>query len=238
MKGLWTKNAVTYSDIKEIPIPESTLTYQAVPYTDLIDSLLVLGSDMLTGFSLEKTKYGLARENQQMFGIHTYKFGISDIGLSIGFRSSYNRTLSNSVAIGGNVFVCDNLMIQGDIMVMRKHTPNVYNDLSLRLKSAFENAQDAYLELHETKEHLSNIYVSTDRGYQMLGYLYGNNILASRQLSVATKEWRTPTHKEHGKNTAWTLYNACTEALKTLQIRGILEKHQILDAKFKEICPN
>ena len=154
--------------------------------------------------------------------------------MSIGFRTSYDKTLSNTVAIGGSVFVCANLMIQGNIMVMRKHTPNVIADMEVMLEDAFVQAPVYFDTALETKEKYVTKNLNTDDGYRMLGYLYGHGILSPRQLTTAKNEWTNPTHSQHGNNTVWTCYNACTEALKTAPYYEILEKYKKLDSAFWE----
>ena len=118
-------------------------------------------------------------------------------------------------------------------MVMRKHTPNVIADMEVMLENAFIEAPVNFDTALETKEKYVTKNLNTDDGYRMLGYLYGHGVLSPRQLTKAKNEWTTPTHSQHGKNTVWTCYNACTEALKTAPYYEILEKYKKLDGAFE-----
>ena len=229
MKGLWTKNEVNYNDLKAIEVPAETNSYVPIPYNEYVDTITNMGEEHLNGFQLKNTKYGLARHNQQMFGIHTYQNSQTDIGLSVGFRTSYNKTLVNALAIGGEVFVCENLMITGNIMVMRKHTVNVRVDLESMIVDGFKEAHDDYDKVLQRREAYRSRQCLLDEGYQILGLLYGKKILSPRQLNTAVEELRNPSHKEHGKHTMWSLYNACTESLKTTPVTRMLENHKKLD---------
>jgi predicted SpoU family rRNA methylase len=62
-----------------------------------------------------------------MFAVLTYSNGVEeDMGLSIGIRNSYDKSMSIGVALGARVFVCDNLAISGEIRIVRKHTAGVW----------------------------------------------------------------------------------------------------------------
>jgi len=61
-------------------------------------------------------------------------------GLSAGFRSGNAFEKPIEIAVGQNVFVCDNLALSGDIIVLkRRHTIN------MNLRDELEGAADKYL---------------------------------------------------------------------------------------------
>jgi hypothetical protein len=67
----------------------------------------------------------LARQGNQLFALLNFKKDHNELGLSVAFRNSYDRSMSIGLAIGASVFICDNLALNGDIAVMKKHTKNV-----------------------------------------------------------------------------------------------------------------
>jgi hypothetical protein len=232
MSTLWTSNPSPMQDVIAVPVPQETETYVPVPYADYIGKLIEQGEDKLLGFNLESRKYGLAREGNFLFGLHTYKDGSDNQELAVGFRTSYNKLLANSMAIGSQVIVCENLMLTGDIVVMRKHTKNVWNDLDAMLGKGFGDAPINWDKSLRHEEVLRNFPIGNDEAYGFLGNATGRKILALRQFKRAMDEWRQPSHNEHGKGNAWTLYQAITESLKSTPIHNYMEKHRAIERLF------
>ncbi len=157
----------------------------------------------------------------------------SGMNRSIGFRNSYDKTLPIGVCGGASVFVCSNLMFTGDIIKMRKHTQNVEEDLDILIQKLFDDVDRRYDESVEAKKHLQEIEFSDRDTGNYLGQLFVNQgVLNGAQLNKATKEWfESPVFTER---TAWSAYNACTEALKAAHPMNALEKYTKLHTFTKE----
>jgi hypothetical protein len=213
-------------DLRTIPLPKETRTYKPVSHYDLAVNLGEVSGGLLRGYQLDKAQYGLAREGNQMFGIHTYRNGISSsMGLSIGFRNSYDKSMSVGIAIGASVFVCDNLALTGEIAIMRKHTANVWNDLEELTITTIYRSQHNFSKIVEDAETMAERYLSNDNAFRLLGLLYGNDVISPRQIPVVKREWLNPSHDEFEDRNVWSFYNACTEALKSTPPNKIMEKH-------------
>jgi hypothetical protein len=212
-------------ELAEVPLPRATKSYQPVGHLDLANMLSELANSLLSGFTHVKSNFGLARYGQQMFGVHTYKNSDENLGLSIGFRNSYDRTLSIGIAAGASVFVCDNLALTGDITVLRKHTLNVQNDIEQMAISTIFKSRSAYFHVREDAEQMQKIQLTDDDAYRLLGLTYGHGIVSPRQVPVAKREWLEPSHAEFQPRTLWSCYNSITESLKSSPPRNIMEKH-------------
>mgnify|MGYP000383241441 FL=1 len=213
-------------DLRTIPLPKETRTYKPVSHYDLAVNLGEVSGGLLRGYQLDKAQYGLAREGNQMFGIHSYRNGISSsMGLSIGFRNSYDKSMSVGIAIGASVFVCDNLALTGEIAIMRKHTANVWNDLEELTITTIYRSQHNFSKIVEDAETMAERYLSNDNAFRLLGLLYGNDVISPRQIPVVKREWLNPSHDEFEDRNVWSFYNAYTEALKSTPPNKIMEKH-------------
>jgi hypothetical protein len=213
-------------DLRTIPLPKETRTYKPVSHYDLAVNLGEVSGGLLRGYQLDKAQYGLAREGNQMFGIHSYRNGISSsMGLSIGFRNSYDKSMSVGIAIGASVFVCDNLALTGEIAIMRKHTANVWNDLEELTITTIYRSQHNFSKIVEDAETMAGRYLSNDNAFRLLGLLYGNDVISPRQIPAVKREWLNPSHGEFEDRNVWSFYNACTEALKSTPPNKIMEKH-------------
>src|SRR5512135_1718375 len=93
-------HTVTKDELAFIPVPEATESYLPVPHNHLAETLSIIGQDILKGFTLHKEQYALARDGNQLFALHTYKASHAELGLSIGFRNSYDKSMAIGIAIG------------------------------------------------------------------------------------------------------------------------------------------
>ena len=216
---------VSLDELRNIPIPPETPTYKPVSHYDLATNLAEVSGSLLRGFELERTQYGLAREGNQLFGVHTYRNGSDSMGLSVGFRNSYDKSMSVGIAVGASVFVCDNLSLVGEISIMRKHTQFVHRDLEELAITTLYRSQHNFTRIVEDSEEMQGQYLSDNDAYRLLGLLYGNGIITPRQIPVVKKEWLTPSHEEFEDRSTWSFYNAVTEALKTSPPNRIMERH-------------
>ena len=216
---------VDYASLSLIPEPVLTKTYQPVSHGDLADTVRRVGEDILHDFSFHKEQYGLAKDGNQMFGIHTYKNHSDEMGLSIGFRNSYDKSLAIGLAMGASIFVCDNLAFTGDVTSFRKHTANVLVDIEKLILSTIYSHKSNYYEIQEEAETLKQRTVTNDRAFSLMGQLYGKGILTPRQLPIVKDEWLSPTYEDFNPRTMWSFYNAVTKGLKTTPPRQIMEKH-------------
>ena len=215
----------TINDLAAIPLPQETRTYKPVGHDDLANMLSSMASNLLPEFELVNTQFGLARDGAKMFGVHTFKNGDSAPGLSIGFRNSYDRSLSVGIAVGASVFVCDNLMLTGDLTVLRKHTSNVHADIDGLALSAIYRSRSAFNQIKQDAEVMKQVPMSDDEAYRMLGLVYGRGIINPRQIPVVKKEWLEPSHDVFEDRNLWSFYNAVTEALKSSPPQSIMERH-------------
>ena len=226
--------AATLEMVREVPLPEATRTYQPVSHEKLSSMLLQMAVHLLPNFSHSHSQFGLSAEGNKMFGVHTLTSSHTAMGLSIGFRNSYDRSMSVGIAVGASVLVCDNLALCGDITVLRKHTLNVIRDMESMALSAIYKSQKVYHQILKDAEAMQLQEISDDNAYRMLGLVYGRGIMTPRQIPVAQREWKTPQYEAFQPRTVWSLYNAITEALKSAPPHAIMEKHLGLHQLFSE----
>jgi hypothetical protein len=226
--------AATIEDVKGIPVPRATRTYQPVSHEQLSTMLLQMAAHLLPGFTHDNSQYGLAADGNKMFGVHTFKAAETSMGLCIGFRNSYDRSMSLGVVVGSSVLVCSNLVLSGDITILRKHTLHVQKDMQSMALSAIYKSQRVYTEILKDAEAMRLLELSDDNAHRMLGLVYGRGIITPRQIPVALREWQAPQHEDFSPRTVWSFYNAITESLKSAPPQSIMEKHLGLHRLFSE----
>ena len=147
------------------------------------------------------------------------------MALSVGFRNSYDRSMSIGIAIGASVFVCDNLALQGEVAVMKKHTKNVWTALEdLAITTLYKSGKN-FEQIVNDSEVLKYRSLENEQAFQMMGLLFGKGIISPRQITVLKNKWLKPEHPEFQPRNEWSFYNACTDALKSTPPVSIMEKH-------------
>lgn len=226
---------VTRQELDLIQLPPETDSYTPVSHYHLADKLLTISRDILTDFTLVGEKYALARQGQQMFAFLQFKNSETDMGLALGFRNSYDRSMSVGLAVGASVFVCDNLSLTGDIAIMRKHTKNIWTSLEDLAISTVYKSQKNFQKLVCDADKMKRFNMEDLDSFSLMGILFGKEIISPRQMTVVKDQWLKPDHPDFQPRNAWSFYNACTEALKTCPPVTIMEKHLQLHRAFETI---
>lgn len=215
----------TRGELDLIPVPAPTESYQPVSHFDLASKLVTIGQDILTDYTLIGENYGLARNGQQLFAVLKFKKGEGDMALSVGFRNSYDKSMTVGLCCGASVFVCDNLALHGQIAVMKKHTKNVWTALEDLAITTLYKSQHTYQQIVADSEAMRGNPVDDDTAFGLIGYLFGHDVLSPRMLPVVKDNWLKPAHPDFHDRNAWSFYNACTEALKAAPPQTVMERH-------------
>ena len=197
--------------------PEGTETWQPVPHMALIDSLYT--AVRASGFEVQQREYGLMRGGARMFGVWalTNHQNAPDYQLAIGIRNSHDKSYPAGLAVGSRVFVCDNLAFSSEIVVARKHTSRIMEDLDRLVATAvgrfgeLRGQQDTRIALYK------EFQLSETQTHDFLIRSADAKVIAFQTLPKVLDEYRKPRHEEFESRTAWSLFNAYTEILKGTQ---------------------
>ena len=227
MRDLCSQNHVGLNDLRDVEMPQETESYIPVSHYDMAFNIHKVAHDLITpkGYIFVKEQYGLAREGQRMFGVFQYKNGQPDIGMAIGFRNSYDKSMSAGLAIGAQVFVCDNLCFHGDIVVMRKHTKNILEDFQSELIQAVYKSLGNFDLVVNSMNRMKTIDITDDDAYKAVGLLAGHEVLTSTEINETFRQWRKPSYEAFQGRTLYSLYNAATCALRDAPPHRVYEAH-------------
>jgi hypothetical protein len=216
---------VRREELDLIPLPPESDTYKPVSHFDLANKLLTVSQVILKDYLIVGEHYGLARNGNQMFAYFKFQKEEGDMALSLAFRNSYDRSMSIGLAAGASVFVCDNLALQGEIVVMKKHTKNVWQALESTCIQALYKSQECFQKIVADSVAMKGRGLEDTEAFRIMGLLYGRDVLSPRQLTAVKEQWLRPAHKDFEPRNMWSFYNACTEALKTAPPNVVMEKH-------------
>ena len=177
---IWS-NKVTIDALADINLPDKTSSYVPVSHVDFINNTKDIANRVLDKHTLYSEQYGIARDGKQMFGTLTYKESFHDepqsIGLSIGISNSYDKSMSLGLCSGASVFVCENLMMTGEVVIMRMHKGNIIDELKGLIFNALLKSEDKFATIHADSQKLKTIDITDNVAYNMMGRLYVYGVL-------------------------------------------------------------
>lgn len=202
---------VARTDLARLPVPEAAGRFMPVPHDFLADS--VQNALEHAGFEITQERHGVTPNGGKYFGLYNLASIDSDYAPMVGFRSSHDKSMAIRIALGENVFICDNLALSGEIAAFRKHTTTVFDDLPNLLSGTFAELMPQVLE----RKREIGTWRDTGLVQQQIDHLIGQIARAGAvpvsDVGLLYNEQRLQTH-DHGAPTLWQVYNATTEVLK------------------------
>jgi hypothetical protein len=201
-------------DLVEPPPP--TETWYPLKHAQVLDRVVTNLDD--AGFAVRRQTLALSADNHRFFATLDLITQIGDgIALTIGLRSSTDKSLPLGWICGERVFVCDNLAFASEVEVVRKHTRNGevrFNDaISKAVQSLHQYSGVATRRI----AWMRDTALDEDRANSLILQAYEKDIVGDRLLRQLIREWREPQHEEFKPRSMWSLFNAFTEVLKVRQ---------------------
>tara|TARA_R110002020_G_C16211701_1_gene767062 strand:+ start:584 stop:1372 length:789 start_codon:yes stop_codon:yes gene_type:complete len=215
-------------DLRELPTPaaqELGPRHFPVSHAALVETLLEKFSERRWGY--RKLKLGVAAQGAQVFGtVEVSGPGLpqnglikEEMGTTLGFRSSVNKSLAVRGIAGQRVFVCDNMSFAGSGEFSFKHKHTRYLNLPHLVESGLNNfthevkgLQDDIVEMQETS-------LDTWQAKVRLFDIFNGGILPQHLLDDVSRLYfhADDDMTDCQGHTVWSLNNACTRALAKLK---------------------
>jgi hypothetical protein len=217
--------AVTVAELSALPAPLPLgPLHRPVPHHELVETLKTELSS--AGYEAVREEYAIQHTGLKLFGIMDLipKADVSsplsngDKGLSLGFRHGNDQSMGLRLVAGARVFVCDNLMLSGDMIVLRrKHTKGL--SLHDEVRAGVERLLEEYAALEQGILRLKEQGVS-DQDAKAVIYdaFVHHGVLPMRYLSKVDGWYFEPPQEAEDcrPRTAWGLHNAFTRVVKEL----------------------
>lgn len=216
----------TYEQLRELPEPEPMgPRHRPVPYYRFIDE--IRGAMLVAGLRIVEEAFGIALKGKHFFGLMRLAEQRSGFEVALGIRSSINKTLPMSLAIGNRVFVCDNLAFCAEFMLATRSTPKVESRLPLLTREAV-TALSPYVD---TMEHELAAWredrLSDWAAERLMIAAVRTGTIPPSALGKWIKEFDDPDAEEHAvlRGTKLGLYQAATSALRPVEAGRNLNTH-------------
>src|SRR2546427_9159717 len=206
---------VSRDELKMIPVPETTRTFKPIPHYEIVDALVeALGFRYI---GVVRDEYAVSPDGMKMFGVLDLETAFDGCRFAIGIRNGNDRSLRLSLTCGVRVFVCDNLSFQGEFTpVLAKHSKNFSIIDSLAI--GVDRIQRNFDPLRQQVEAWQSQQITDDQAKLVIyrAFIEGD-LSVPRALALDVhRNCFEPTHSDFAPRTMWSLSNAFTSALKSL----------------------
>lgn len=223
------------SYLPSVRTPEPTESHYPIPHWDLY--LLAMEELSAAGYNVLNEAHFLNREDAHYFGLLELDSDTREDGYTTmcALRNSHNKDFAASLAIGARVFVCDNLSFSGDIVVGRKHTLRIMDELPELLHRAVGTIKITQRKQSIRFEEYKDCPVSTvEVADHLIMEAYRRGIINLKRIGSVHREWEHPS-EDQGDKTMWRFFNAVTRSV----LPTSANQYQVLPARtiaLHELC--
>jgi len=215
-------------ELFQIPVPAQTRTYSPISHQNIVERIQREAN--FHGFHPVSAEYHIARDGKQVIGYLDYKGSNDEFGIRVGFRNSYDKSMSFAFTMGSVVWICGNGMISGEINTKKQHRgQDLFDIIDDKILTGFNLAENVYNKNVEAANMFKKITIDPKQVEYLIGKLFlENKLINSMQLNVLKDQL------EFSKNfttmwkpnfTVWDMYNAGTECLKLSHPTTYLHDH-------------
>jgi len=222
---------ITLKELGYVPTPASKGSHFPIPHARFART--VREALLSTGTEIAREQHAIDKEGQRYFGLLDLKRDTdSDYGLTVGIRNSHDKTFAAGLCAGNRVFICDNLSFSNEIVLARRHTRYIGDDLQRLVFEAVgklgeaHTRQDARIARYkERRFHNNDVHDFVIRSVDA-------KIIPNARVPEVLGEWRKES-ATFGSSTAWKLFNAYTEVMKRYTVedlpRRTIRLHGMMD---------
>jgi hypothetical protein len=176
---------------------------------------------------ITKEEYAIQREGTSLFAALTLNWlRDEEMSAALAFRHANDKSEAMKMYAGVSVFVCDNMALSGDeILLNRKHTTRL--NVAAELTKAFDRYHDGALVLQRHIGELKRGPLSLGDAQRKLFEIFYRRMLPARLLVPVTDSYLSQADR-----TDWGLLNALTLHAKTLPPHGNIRTHVRLGRYF------
>lgn len=204
---------VAHDELRSCETPPPEGRWHPVPHVTVLDT--VRETLRGAGYAVKAERLALARHDARFFGVLDLEAPLAaGVALSVGVRNSVDKSFPLGFAAGSRVFVCDNLAFRSELLVRRKHTANGLKAFGVAIATAVAGLASFRLVETERIRAMADTVLTPERASHVILTALRRGIISALHLPKVCAAWEHPPHADFAPRTAWSLFNAFTEALK------------------------
>ena len=218
---------VSVSELIAAQPPMRTDSYTPISHAEIVD--LIQNEALKRNLTVVGDSYKVNSDFSRVIGYFDINANNNDLGMRVAFKNSYDKSMAFGVAIGASVWICENGVISGEIVLKRKHTGSADDDARQKIIEGFAMIGDNFMEILEAKRLLEHYEIDRKVNAELIGRMFmEHEFINTLQLNIIKKECESSTKfttiHEPGY-TAWDLYNNVTHSLKESSPMSYLQDH-------------
>ena len=218
--------SILLPQLMALPTPPQTKTHFPIPhhhFYELAESRL-----LQQGYTISNPRHYINREGAHYFALmqilHADEDQNADQATMCALRNTHDRTFAAKLAVGAKVFVCDNLSFSGDIVVGRKHTANIWNDLPDLIEGAIGRIRVMRKRQDIRFAEYRRAPLDDFTADHLMMETYRKGIINLKRIKAVNDQWYLPLEgDEQPNNTVWDFFNACTASLRPNTTNQLME---------------
>lgn len=206
---------ITREELKVIPTPEGSATYQPLPHFEIVGALVETLS--FRQISVVREEYAVSGDGMKMFGVLDLETTFDGCRFAVGVRNSNDKSMRLGLTVGYRVLVCDNMAFNGDFTpVLAKHTKhlNLVDILSVGVDRMQRNFEPMRKQVEAWKATRLSDEAAKLVIYQ--AFVEGKLDTAKHLARRVHALYFNPQLEQFAPRTVWSLSNAFTSAFKDL----------------------
>jgi hypothetical protein len=207
-------NKVTRIELKDLPIPPATDTFQPIAHSRLIDELE--NALAFRHITIERDEYAVSGDGMKLFGLLELNSTYEDLRFAIGLRNANDKSMRLGMVAGYRVFICDNMSLSGDFKpLLAKHSKNF--DLVEAVSMGVDRIQRGWQPLREQIDFKRQQQITEGEAQALVYRAFMNERFPVKLMKSVHREFFIkPSYDEFRPRTIWSLENAFTTAFKEL----------------------
>jgi len=186
---------------RDAQVPSLTETYSPVAHSELI--YLIEKQLEADGYSVRSNHTQGNWNGEQMSGsMMVSKDGYGgDFSQTVAYMNSYNKRLPVRLASGARAFICENGMIIGEIISLRKHTGEVFPVLKEMIASSIAGMDASFEKTQSDVAKMKEFDLTKTMAAELVGRMYiEERILNSNEVNELARQLRKPTFEDFKPN--------------------------------------
>jgi len=174
---------VTEAEVIAVPEPTFTKTWHPVSHAKIVNAVQTVCEDR--GIGITSTDYSMNKSGTKLFASYGLDIGGNgDCHYMLGFRNAIDMSFAIGFTAGTMITVCSNMMLSGDLLIFRKHTSALNENLLLKLSDdALGGAIKKMDALYRWHQSLKEYYVPIDDFKKMTFDLIAAGVFSGGQFS-------------------------------------------------------
>ena len=226
-------------------VKERSDRWAGIQHHDFADAILSTCDTMGMPVDHSRSRWGVSANGANLFAcmkFHTEiqgrataiaKYFTDDVEPTMGLRHSNLSKFAAKATVGGGCFVCDNLIITGEVAFNTKHTSGNVRSIKVIIHNGLVKYLDNMPTVNQLVTNLKAKYVAQATLAETYLRAARTKLMPWSHIGEVDKYWEHPTHDVFARNTdGWRLYNAFNTVAKkynpTRQFDVIGKLHSVI----------